>query len=65
MRKKILAYLPAWGFFWLGHGVSLIIGWSEHMEWLYPTYSLFMGWSVFFNDWGGLDVWVDSVEENE
>jgi len=63
--KKVVAYIPAWGFYWLGHWTSLLMHWSKKMELFFPLYSLLMGWSVFFNDWGGLDVWIDSVKENE
>jgi len=61
--KKIVAYVPAWGFFWLGHWTSLVI--NMGVEWIFPVYSTLMSWSLFFNDWGGLDVWVDSQPEDE
>lgn len=60
--KKVIAYIPAWGFYWLGHIVSKIMHWSNKMEWLFPLYSLFMVWSLFFNDWASLDVWLESNE---
>ena len=56
--KKILAFAPAWGFYWLGHFTSLLM--ERKMEFLFPMYSTFMNWSVFFNDWGGLTVWIES-----
>jgi len=61
--KKIAAYMPAWGFYWLGDLVSKLLPYK--MEFLFPLYSIFMNWSLFFNDWGGLDVWVESKTEDE
>jgi len=60
--NKIAAYLPAWGFFWLGHLISLLMNWSDHFVFLYPVYSTLMCWSLFFNDWGKLNVWLDKNE---
>jgi len=61
--KKAIAYIPAWGFYWLGDLVSKPIHWSDKMDFLYPVYSILMNWSLFFNDWGGLDIWVDHTDE--
>ena len=59
--KKYTAYIPTWGFYWLGHWTSLLM--HLGMEFLFPLYSLFMNWSLFFNDWGDLDCWLDSTDE--
>lgn len=58
--KKVVAYIPAWGFYWLGDLVAKSLHYK--MEFLFPLYSILMTWSLFFNDWGGLDVWLDSDE---
>jgi len=61
--KTIIAYLPTWIFFWLGHFISKIleISFFEKYEWwgnlFYPPYSRLMLWSVWWNDYGGLSVW--------
>ena len=60
--KKVIAYIPAWGFYWLGHLVSKPMHWSQKFEILFPIYSHLMNWSVFFNDWADLNVWIDSKE---
>ena len=59
--KKYTAYAPTWGFYWLGHWTSLLMHYN--MEFLFPLYGIFMGWSLFFNDWGGLDCWLDANDE--
>lgn len=61
--KKLVAYAPAWVFYWVGHFISILMPYK--MEFLYPVYSMFMNWSVFFNDWADLDVWAISQETND
>ena len=60
--KKVAAYIPAWGFYWCGDIISRVMRLHLILEFLFPLYSLFMGWSLFFNDWGELDVWLDANE---
>ena len=55
--KYYTAYIPTWGFYWAGDLVSKLIPYK--MEFLIPIYSHLMGWSLFFNDWGGLDCWLE------
>lgn len=54
--KKVIGFLPCWGCFWLGHGVSKLFEVFEG-GWLYSIYNRFMLWSLDINDWAGLDVW--------
>jgi len=61
--KKVAAFIPAWGFYILGDLVSRPIHWSDMFGFLLPYYGAFMDWSVFFNDWGGLDVWLEHKDE--
>ena len=63
--KYYLAYLPTWIFYWLGDFISRTMHWHSIFEFLHPVYCVLMGWSVFFNDWGGLDCWAEHTQETE
>lgn len=61
--ERIVAYLLCHTLYYLGHFTSKILEWSwmEKYEWWgkfwYPLYSNLMGYSVYWNDVGGFDVW--------
>lgn len=61
--KKIIAYPLCQIFYYLGHFASKFLEMSigEKHEWWcdfwYPIYSNLMGYSVYWNDYGGLKVW--------
>lgn len=59
--KYIAAFVPAWGFYYVGDITSKIMNkWGT--EWLFPVYSVTMQWSLFFSDWGNVRVWLDAGE---
>jgi hypothetical protein len=55
--RAIVAYVPCYVCFWVGHLVSRPMSWFDAAGWLYPVYNRLMGWSCDLNRWGGLDVW--------
>lgn len=64
MKQKLIyatAFIFGWSCFWIGDGIARLMNYK--MEFLFPLYSTFMGWSVFFNDWGDLDIWIDTRDE--
>lgn len=61
--KYYIAYVPTWLCYWLGDFTSILI--KYNMQFLLPVYGFFMGWSLFFNDWGGLDCWTTTTQETE
>ena len=67
--KYIAAYIPAWVCYWIGHAVSRVMEKVDKYEFavniLYPIYNKFMGWSLFFSDWGNVGVWLDAENKEE
>ena len=64
--KKYIAYIPTWGFYWLGDLVSKPLHYHDiFVPIFHPLYNSFMGWSLFFNDWGGLDCWIEHEQDTE
>jgi hypothetical protein len=64
MKEKLMyaaAFIMGWSCFWIGHVISKLM--NHNMEFLYPTYNTFMGWSLFFNDLVGLNIWIDTRDE--
>jgi hypothetical protein len=69
--KKVIAYPFAISFYWIGHAVSLVMGWLdakmnyekdyEYDNFLWTTlmnmYSTFMYWSSTIDEWGNCEVW--------
>lgn len=63
--KACLAFVPAWAFFWAGDLASRLIAYFGHdSERLFSLYNWCMTVSMFFNDWGGLDVWTSNGSDD-
>lgn len=68
--KKVIAYIPCHVFYYLGDIVSKIMqkipDGDEYEILAYSAYDIYNGlmlWSIWWNDFGGLEVWKNSQEE--
>jgi len=56
----IAAFIPAWGFYWIGHFISKL---PQHkLTYVLNIYNSAMQASLFFSDWGNIKVWLDADE---
>lgn len=68
ISKKIVAWLPAWTCYMLGHWTCMLMQYAKLeflFEVLYPVYNKLMLWSLRLNDWAGLSLWIDPSDSSK
>ena len=63
--KKLIGWPVGWALFWIGDGFSFLCNRYNWLSWMYIPYNKFMIWSVYVNDWAGLDIWKAEYTETE